>query len=407
MRPLTTWFRSHPFAADGLLAASLFALELTGVANVREPVVTVAFALALATALAWRRRAPLVSAWAIYALLALGIVVDRIVEGSDAAPPPGQVFAVVMLYTLVLYRDRRLAALYAAALLVAELASGVVLDTDLAVTVFFLLLYLLAWITAAYLGARRAYIAEVSARLAVAEADRDRRAVDAVSAERTRIARELHDVVAHAVSVMIVQADGAGYALRTDPDRAEAALRNISATGRSALAELRRTVALLRTDDAGTAHPEYGTAALARVVEMMRAAGLTVSMEMTGDLDAVPPSIALGVHRLVQESLTNALRHGGDRPRAAVVVTRADDAVTVSVTNTPRRPGATPPPDTAVPGVELGGSGSGFGVIGMRERVAVLGGDLQAGSLPAGGWRVRAVLPLDPADTPAQEGLRA
>lgn len=401
MRPFTTWFRSHPFAADGLLAAALFALELTGVANVREPVVTVASALALATALAWRRRAPLVSAWAIYALLVLGIVVDRIVEGSDAAPPPGQVFAVVMLYTLVLYRDRRLAALYAAALLVAELASRVVLDTDLAVTVFFLLLYLLAWITAAYLGARRAYITEVSARLAVAEADRDRRAVDAVSAERTRIARELHDVVAHAVSVMIVQADGAGYALRADPDRAEAALRNISATGRSALAELRRTVALLRTDDAGTAHPEYGTAALARVVEMMRAAGLTVSMEMTGDLDAVPPSIALGVHRVVQESLTNALRHGGDRPRAAVVVTRADDAVTVSVTNTPRRPGATPPPDTAVPGVELAGSGSGFGVIGMRERVAVLGGDLQAGSLPAGGWRVRAVLPLDPADTPA------
>lgn len=406
MRPLTTWFRSHPFAADGLLAAALFALELTGLAGVGEPVVTVALALALATALAWRRRAPLVSAWAIYALLVLGIVADRIVRFSDA-PPPGQLFAVVMLYTLVLYRDRRLAALYAAALLVAELASRLVLGTDFVFTAFFLLLYLLAWITAAYLGARRAYITEVSARLAVAEADRDRRAVDAVSAERTRIARELHDVVAHAVSVMIVQADGAGYALRADPDRAEAALRNISATGRSALAELRRTVALLRTDDAGTAHPEYGTAALARVVEMMRAAGLTVSMEMTGDLDAVPPSIALGVHRVVQESLTNALRHGGDRPRAAVVVTRADDAVTVSVTNTPRRPGETPPPDTAVPGVELAGSGSGFGVIGMRERVAVLGGDLQAGSLPAGGWRVRAVLPLDPADTPAQKGLGA
>ena len=115
-----------------------------------------------------------------------------------------------------------------------------------------------------------------------------------------------------------------------------------------------------------------------------------------------PTAVQLATYRIVQESLTNALRHGGARPRAVVVVTRADDAVTVSVTNTPRRPGATPPPDTARPGVELSGTGSGFGVIGMRERVAVLGGDLHAGDAPDGGWEVRAVIPLDPAEPTAQ-----
>jgi signal transduction histidine kinase len=328
-----------------------------------------------------------VAAWTA---LALGQVATLMVWASEEPRtlPPGQLGFVVMLYTLAVYTDRRTTLLFALGLAADIVVVRLVLGSDWTSTIFFVLLYALAYITAEFLGTRRAYVAEVSARLAVAESDRDRRAVEAVSAERTRIARELHDVVAHAVSVMIVQADGASYALRSDPERAAAALANISATGRTALTELRRTVSLLRTDESSESHPEYGTAALAKIVELMRAAGLRVSIEQTGELDDLPPAVSLGVHRLVQESLTNVLRHGGERPRAVVAVRREPSAVTVSVINSS---------DDTGPAVDIHAAPTtgGFGVIGMRERVAVLGGELRAGPLPDGRWRVAATLPLE------------
>ncbi|MBY6686909.1 sensor histidine kinase [Rhodococcus sp. BP-149] len=387
MRRFSEWLRHRPFAVDCALAVSLFLIELTAVAAVQQPLVYVAMAVAVSTPIAWRRRYPVAAAWTA---LALGQVATLMVWASEEPRtlPPGQLGFVVMLYTLAVYTDRRTTLLFALGLAADIVVVRLVLGSDWTSTIFFVLLYALAYITAEFLGTRRAYVAEVSARLAVAESDRDRRAVEAVSAERTRIARELHDVVAHAVSVMIVQADGASYALRSDPERAAAALANISATGRTALTELRRTVSLLRTDESSESHPEYGTAALAKIVELMRAAGLRVSIEQTGELDDLPPAVSLGVHRLVQESLTNVLRHGGERPRAVVAVRREPSAVTVSVINSS---------DDTGPAVDIHAAPttSGFGVIGMRERVAVLGGELRAGPLPDGRWRVAATLPLE------------
>ncbi|MBY6675408.1 sensor histidine kinase [Rhodococcus sp. BP-332] len=387
MRRFSEWLRHRPFAVDCALAVSLFLIELTAVAAVQQPLVYVAMAVAVSTPIAWRRRYPVAAAWTA---LALGQVATLGVWASEEPRtlPPGQLGFVVMLYTLAVYTDRRTTLLFVLGLAADIVVVRLVLGSDWTSTIFFVLLYALAYITAEFLGTRRAYVAEVSARLAVAESDRDRRAVEAVSAERTRIARELHDVVAHAVSVMIVQADGASYALRSDPERAAAALANISATGRTALTELRRTVSLLRTDESSESHPEYGTAALAKIVELMRAAGLRVSIEQTGELDDLPPAVSLGVHRLVQESLTNVLRHGGERPRAVVAVRREPSAVTVSVINSS---------DDTGPAVDIHAAPttSGFGVIGMRERVAVLGGELRAGPLPDGRWRVAATLPLE------------
>lgn len=406
MRRLGTWIRRHPRQADGILAFALVLLEIAARATVDNSLVYIALAVAVSTPIAWRRAFPVAAAWSALALGQVATVVVWAIDIPSAenpdALPPGQLGLVIMLYSLVMYSGRPAARIFALGLAADVLVVRILLEPALSSSIFFVLLYALAWITAEFLGARRAYVAEVSARLAVAEADRDRRAVEAVAAERTRIARELHDVVAHAVSVMIVQADGAAYAMRNDPDSAAAALANISTTGRGALTELRRTVSLLRAGESPghgePSHPEYGTAALARLVEMMRTAGLRVSIEQTGELDDLPPAVSLGVHRLVQESLTNVLRHGGERPLAVVAVRRVENTVTVSVINSSADDG----PQIDIHGDDLGRGplaaslgGSGFGVLGMRERVAVLGGELTAGPLADGRWRVAATLPVD------------
>jgi signal transduction histidine kinase len=302
---------------------------------------------------------------------------------------PSLIAIPIMLYTLVAYVGRRDAAIYLVAVTVdSVLALMLFAQEPISTVLFTVMMFALAWIAAEFIGARRAYDEAVEARLAVAEYDRDRRAEEAVAMERTRIARELHDVIAHGVSVMVVQADGASYAIRRDPARAEQAVANISATGRQALAELRRTVALLRTTPNADEVPLYGTAGLAKVVDMMSRAGLNVELEQTGNLDDIGPAISLGIHRLVQESLTNVLRHGGHAPKAKVVVVRREEDVLVEIVNT----GTTP--------AEAGGNssaveGTGNGLLGMRERVAVLQGSLEAGRVDDGQWRVRAELPLD------------
>ncbi|MGU3437535.1 sensor histidine kinase [Actinomycetes bacterium M1A6_2h] len=384
MRALSLWLRQQPFVADCSLAILLFVLEIIGTLNADNKIAYLLVGIAVCAPIPWRRRFPVVSAWAALSMAPIAAVVSRVV-GNDATHL-GLIGTVAALYTLVAYLGRLPGALYLVALLASDVFAAVLLDRSVFENIgVSLLVYSLAWISAEFSGARRAYDREVEARLSVAEDERDRRAVEAVAAERTRIARELHDVVAHAVSVMIVQADGASYTLRRDPDRAEAALSNISATGRQALSELRRTVSLLRTEHPDDSLPQYGTAALAKVVERMRSAGLTVELEQSGDIDDLPPAIALGIHRVVQESLTNVLRHGGSTPRARVVVARREHDVLVDIVD--NGSGSSPAPSAA--------GGTGNGVVGMRERVAVLGGDLSVGRRRDGAWAVRAELPLD------------
>ena len=389
MRRFSLWLRGKPFVADSLLAVALFlvdAVAFVGSSADSNWMLFVTVTIAVCAPVAWRRRHPRTVAVAVL-LAGVFSTLGGYALGQTQNLHPSLLALPIMLYTLVTYVGRRDAAVYIVALIGDSVLALLLLDQEFVATALFtVMMYALAWTAAEFLGARRAYDEAVEARLAVAEYDRDRRAEEAVAMERTRIARELHDVIAHGVSVMVVQADGASYAIRKDPDRAEQAVANISATGRAALAELRRTVALLRTDPHADDMPLYGTAGLAKVVDLMSRAGLNVELEQTGNLDDISPAISLGVHRLVQESLTNVLRHGGHAPRAKVTVVRREEDVLVEIVN------SGPEPRSTGTGTVVG---TGNGLLGMRERVAVLQGSLDAGRADDGQWRVRAELPLD------------
>ncbi len=361
----------------------LLCFDVLGVGEARNKVVYLVLSVLLPMPVALRRLYPRAMA-ATLLVLSLLCTFTAYLLNESTAPHVALIGLGVMLYTLVAYVGRRDGLIYVG-FLALDLGLSVLLVREPKGGDLILVgaIYALCWTLAEFNGARHAYDAEVAARLAVADYDKERRAHEAVAAERTRIARELHDVVAHAVSVIIVQADGAKYALRTDPDAAERALSTIAGTGRDALRELRRTVALLRTEHAPELLPQHGSAGIAQLAQMMREAGLAVDLELTGELDDIAPEVSLGVHRIVQESLTNTLRHAGASAKAVVRVQRGAEEILVEITDS----GGVPVRESAI-------HGGGMGLVGMRERVAVLGGTLHAGKLPDGRWQVSARLPL-------------
>lgn len=239
-----------------------------------------------------------------------------------------------------------------------------------------------AWFVGYLVGARGQRAEALAERAEQLEHERER----AVADERARLARELHDIVAHSVSVIAVQAQ-AGEALLDEPARAGEAFRSIQATSRQALVELRRLLCLLRqVDGLPTLTPQPGLAQLDALVEMVRSAGLTVDFAVEGSPEQVDPGVDLSAYRIVQEALTNALKHGG--PTTAMVRVRyLADAVELEVVDD-GGPGSTG---------TRSGSGSGHGLVGMRERVNLYHGQLTALRRPEGGFLVRARLPLEPA----------
>jgi signal transduction histidine kinase len=220
------------------------------------------------------------------------------------------------------------------------------------------------------------------------EVEREAQAAAAVSDERRRIARELHDVVAHSVSVMVVQSGAARRVLDAEPDNAVAALAEVERSGRQALSELRRLLGLMRDGDADVAvrEPQPTLAGLDDLVERARDAGLPVELRQEGRPFALPMGCDLAAYRVVQEALTNALKHAGDGARAKVLLRWTDDRLELDISDTGRGLDATVP-DQDGP--------LGQGLVGMRERVALCGGDLEAGPGPSGGFRVRATIPKD------------
>ncbi|WP_405495662.1 sensor histidine kinase [Nocardia sp. NBC_00511] len=406
MRRFSLWLRGKPVITDSMVALMLLTIDVLALSTSQHKATYLVMSFLLPIPVVFRRTHPRAAAVAMAATSMTASLVHWSV--GDPAVHPALLGLGVMLYTLVAYVGRREGLWYLGVLLIDSLVSAAAIGapsaTDAAFTVLY---YALCWALAEFVGARHAYDAEVAARLVVADYDRERRSHDAVAAERTRIARELHDVVAHAVSVIIVQADGARYALRHNPDTAEQALSTIAGTGRDALRELRRTVELLRTDHAPEQLPQHGTAGIAKVVDLMRNAGLEVSLELSGEIDSVTPEVSLGIHRIVQESLTNTLRHAGPDPHAEVRVVRGDTDVLIEVVDggvrpvVPRTEPATCPdrgvaPRTLTAPLPTAGIvGSGLGLVGMRERIAVLGGTLSTGRNPQGGWTVHATIPLD------------
>ncbi|MGK5683194.1 sensor histidine kinase [Actinoplanes sp. URMC 104] len=234
-------------------------------------------------------------------------------------------------------------------------------------------------------------LALANARLA---RDREERARRAVTAERLRIARELHDVVAHHMSVVSVQAGLARYVLRADPATAETALSTVLTTSAEALDEMRRVLALLRAgegDDPAADDPAPGLPGILALAQRVRAAGVPVEVEVAGEPRPLPSGMDLCVHRIVQESLTNVLKHAA--PATASITLRYGDA---ELTATVRDDGARAPAAAA-------GGRTGQGLIGMRERALLYGGTLAAAPRPGGGFEVRLVLPL-PAAPAREEG---
>jgi signal transduction histidine kinase len=249
-----------------------------------------------------------------------------------------------------------------------------------------------AWILGYALRTRRAYIAELVERAARLEAEEGERAARAVAEERLRIARELHDVVGHSISLITVQAEAATRSARTNPDAVTPFLTTISATGREALAEMRRVLAVLRPDAEPEMSPQPGLDDLAELVARFESGGLPVRLDAPPA--ELPPGVGLAVYRIVQESLTNVLKHAGPGATAAVTVEPGRGSVRVSVLDDGRGP--TGP-----------ASGAAHGIVGMRERVAVYGGTLRAGAGinggpgpgPGGGFEVEAVIPLPEEDS--------
>ncbi|MBB6549767.1 sensor histidine kinase [Nonomuraea rubra] len=256
------------------------------------------------------------------------------------------------------------------------------------------------WLAAALVRTRRRYRAVLAEQGRLLERERDGAARAAVDAERARIAAELHDIVSHNVSLMVVQAGAAREVLPTMPGEAETALRAVEAAGRDAMTELRHLLGLLAPspdgdDDghgAGLA-PQPGLGQLGALADRIAFAGLPVEVRISGEPRPVPAGIDVTAYRIVQEALTNALKHG-EAARAEVSVRYTDQYLRVEVLNSGPSvlTGATRRPR---PDGERTAGGSGRGLIGLRERVAVYGGDLDARRRLGGGYRVRARIPLE------------
>jgi signal transduction histidine kinase len=236
-----------------------------------------------------------------------------------------------------------------------------------------------SWVLGYAIRTRRAYIAELKARAARLQAEEGERAARAVVDERLRIARELHDVIGHSISLITVQAEAATRSVRTNPDAVPGFLTRISAASRLALVEMRHVLAVLRPDAEAELSPQPGLADLGELVERLNAEGLDTR------LDAEPmdlsPGVALAVYRIVQESLTNVLKHAGPGASAAVTVVRSESSVRVSVHDDGAGPSG-PAASTA------------HGIVGMCERAAVYGGTLRTGARAGGGFEVEGLIPM-------------
>jgi signal transduction histidine kinase len=378
--PPVVWLARHPSVADVLLAVAYLGPAFaslnphTRVAGYRD-----ADALAwtlqglIALALVWRRRSPIA--------VLLAVVGLATAYHAFGYPPGPATIAVGIAIGTVAAREPRRVSLWLLALSgVAAVADGFGHFVGNSVVL------VAAWALGDNLRTRRAYVRALEERAARLEADRDQRVREATRAERARIARELHDVVAHHVSVMVVQAGGARRSLDRSPDRARDALATIEETGRDALNEMRRLLGMLREaigEDEGRT-PQPRVRELGRLVDQMRDAGLHVDLRVDGDPDGVPPGVDLSVYRIVQEALTNTLKHAGPA-RAHVRIGYSKDRVDIEVVDDGRGAAA----NASVRQTHDGG----HGLVGMRERVAIFGGDVKVGPRQGGGFAVNASLP--------------
>lgn len=392
------WLRAHPLATDAMLAAGALVSMIVGSfadphgphgptfgTRTPEPFSLVLMVLGAATLVLRRRRPRAVLA------MTCGLSLLELTTGEPRAPVA--MCAVIALYTVAAHTDRpttwRIGLLTMAGLTgVAMLAGPLPWYAQENIGIF-------AWTgMAAAAGdavrSRRAFVDAIRERAERAERTRDEEARRRVAEERLRIARDLHDVVAHHIALVNVQAGVAAHVMDKRPDQAKEALAHVRDASRSALNELRATVGLLRQsgDPEAPTEPAPGLTVLDELVDTFRHAGLPVQVivQLGGDTDRLPAAVDLAAYRVIQEALTNVRKHAGPGAKAEVSVVRVGPSVEVTVLDDGGT-GDEGAPDTTDPG-------GGHGLLGMRERAGALGGSCFAGPRYGGGYRVHAILPV-------------
>lgn len=375
-------FRASLPRADVALALGLFAVKLafvftgTLMGGGATPL-SIASAAALTLPLAWRRKAPLAAA----AVIAAAIVIDDLAAGWDGAVLSFDC-AIIAAYSAGAHARQRRAVAALAVLLAANLVDALGAPGNRAgnLALGIVVFSLVPWLVGQALRRERRRTATMHELARQLEAEREQRAREAVTAERGRIARELHDIVAHAISVIAVQADAATKLLRHDPGRAQQPLETVQATARGALVEMRQLVGLLRDHETDAPlEPQPGVADLERLVEHTRQSGLPVSLEINGERRPLPATLDLAAYRIVQEGLTNVRKHAG-AAHADVRIRYERDNLDIEVRDNGR------PPDTS--------RGGGHGLVGIKERVTLLGGAFDARPADDGGFRLHARIPF-------------
>jgi signal transduction histidine kinase len=382
------WLKAHPVTADVLLAVAVTVAAIPGQWTTppdsegmvfhRPDMGGVVLALLASAPLLWRRARPLT----VLLVIALASSAYEILGYASVLPPMG---VLVGLYTVAAHCDRSRSRLGLAFVSVG--LAVVLVSTDWEVTVGTVagnvIIFVTVWLVGDNLQARRATVEALEERAERAEQTRAAEAERAVAEERTRIARDLHDVVAHSMSVMVVQATAARRVLDREPGQAAAALDAIESTGREAMTEMRRLLGVLRDDrgEPAALAPQPSIDGLSGLVGQFVEAGLPATLELAGPVQELPAGVALSAYRIVQEALTNALKHAGPATKVEVTVRYRDDDVEVEVLDDGR-------------GVAPAGADRGHGLLGMRERVDVCGGELRTGPRAGGGFAVRARLPL-------------
>lgn len=367
---LVTFIRRH---GDEVLAAALTALALLGIALTEaselQRLASAALAVALGAAAARRSRDPLPLLGLFLAISVAARALPTLAEPTNSGV---FVFLLLAVYSGAAHTSGR-RTLLAGGMIVGMYVTnlgweGITADN----VIFFSLLFGAPWAAGRAVRQRRMNDRELELEKG--------RAAAAIVEERARIARELHDVVAHSISVMVVQARGGRRVLESEPADARDAFAVIESTGQQALDEMRRLVGMLRSgDETLPLAPQPSVNQLGTLVELVRAAGLPVQLTVEGEPRDLPPGVDLSAYRIVQEALTNALKHAGPARARVVLRYRADD---LELEISDDGPGT---------GDD---SSSGYGLVGMRERVSVYGGELQAGRRPEGGYALRVRLPL-------------
>ncbi|MER1997320.1 MAG: histidine kinase [Arthrobacter sp.] len=409
---LYAWTQANPFKVDlaGALTATLFfafPLLLTGPGTTLEFLLSAAICLPLA----WRRTRPVPAA----AVMAAACLIQLPTVPETGLP--ADIFVLVMVHALAAYAPRWASlgglalALIGGVLVIFQYLvrpsstfigePGMVSAPTTGMIGFWIIalvaveaVVLVCWTFGDLTRTRRLAMESLRDRARRLEVERQQERDLAAADERTHIAREMHDIVAHSLSVIITQADGARYASAQDPEIAAATLGTIAETGRGSLREMRRLLGVLRGDDGASTRPLPSLPDIGDLVDGVKRAGLDAQVLTTGTMRrALPAGAELTAYRVVQEALTNVLKHAGPQAHAKVDLNWTPRGLSITVTDDGRGAGADPAPD----GRERSGTsrapGAGQGIIGMTERVALYDGTLEAAPAPGGGFRVVAFIP--------------